>query len=460
MCFDATDRDVTIVARGLGKCYELYEKPHHRLLQSVLRGRRRFARDFWALRDVSFEVRRGECVGIIGRNGSGKSTLLQILAGILSPSVGSANVRGRVAALLELGSGFNVEFTGRENVYINAGILGLTRGEIADRIDDIASFAEIGEFLDRPVKTYSSGMLVRLAFAVQAQLNPDVLIVDEALAVGDAAFQFKCLERMKKLRADGATILLVTHDVQTVRTHCDRAIWLEAGQIREAGDTAAVTGRYMKSLFCEEAPAELPESPRNTRSAATPAAGRSDSDIKLLRLDCPQRHDPLRRWGSGELQLCAFRLADTSGNRSLCFEHGERLVVEIEAQTRVSVMSRSLSLAFAFRNMQGIDVIAVTSGELGYTFGPLRPNERIRASFELENIVIPGKYALVLAAEEATDGKRHYYDFVENAVIFEVVSSRRHFGLVEPRVELTASTYGSSSHNGDDVHERHACYQQ
>lgn len=239
-------RGWAIRVAGVSKCYEIYEKPIDRLKQTLLRGRRRYYREFWALRDISFEVGVGEGVGIVGRNGSGKSTLLQVIAGTLRPTEGEVHVRGRVAALLELGSGFNPEFTGRENVFLNGAILGLSQREIEQRFDEIASFADIGEFLERPVKTYSTGMVVRLAFAVQVQLSPDVLIVDEALAVGDALFQKRCFQKMEELRSRGVTLLFVSHDAESVRTLTSRAVLLEEGRSRAIGSSAEVLLEYRR----------------------------------------------------------------------------------------------------------------------------------------------------------------------------------------------------------------------
>lgn len=249
--------DVVLSVRNVSKCFEMYEKPVHRLYQTLFAGHKRFYKEFWALRDISFDVHRGECIGIIGRNGAGKSTLLQIITGTLAPTTGEVKLKGRVAALLELGSGFNPEFTGRENVYLNGSILGLTREEIDARYDEILAFADIGEFIDQPVKTYSSGMMVRLAFAVQVMVDPDVLIVDEALAVGDAAFQRKCYARMDALQARGVTILLVTHDMETVKQRCNRAILLTSGRTMFDGNALEAVFQYMRQLFPEETAAAL-----------------------------------------------------------------------------------------------------------------------------------------------------------------------------------------------------------
>ncbi len=236
--------EIAISARNLGKCYAIYNTPKDKLKEVLCFGRRNYHRDFWALRDISFDIKRGETVGIIGRNGSGKSTLLQILCGTLAPTVGTVEIRGRVSALLELGSGFNPEFTGKENVYMNASILGLSKEEIDSKYQSIVDFADIGDFIDQPVKKYSSGMYVRLAFSVAINVEPDILVVDEALAVGDVFFQRKCYSRMHHIKANGATILFVSHSASTVIELCDRAVLLDAGEAILRGSPKLVVSRY------------------------------------------------------------------------------------------------------------------------------------------------------------------------------------------------------------------------
>lgn len=250
--------DIAIKVENLSKCYEVYDTPRDRLkqfifprMQSVVRivERQNYFREFWALRNVNFEVKKGETVGIIGCNGSGKSTLLQMICGTLNPTSGSINTKGRIAALLELGSGFNPEFTGRENVYLNGAVLGLSNKEIDERFDDIADFADIGEFIERPVKTYSSGMTVRLAFAVQAMVDPDILVVDEALAVGDEKFQRKCFARLEELKSKGSSILFVSHSSASIVELCDRTLLLDHGNQLMFGDSPSVVRIYQKILY-------------------------------------------------------------------------------------------------------------------------------------------------------------------------------------------------------------------
>lgn len=252
--------DIAIRVQNLSKCYQIYTSPRDRLKQFLLPKLRRLARmpsnkyygEFWALRDVTFDIKKGETVGIIGRNGSGKSTLLQMICGTLYPSGGSIQTHGRVAALLELGAGFNPEFTGRENVYLNASVLGLSNKEIDARFDEILAFADIGEFIEQPVKTYSSGMIVRLAFAVAINVDPEILIVDEALSVGDELFQRKCFSRIEAIRSTGATILFVSHSGGTIVELCDKAILLDGGEKLAIGSPKKIVGRYQKMLYAPQ----------------------------------------------------------------------------------------------------------------------------------------------------------------------------------------------------------------
>ena len=230
----------------LGKCYPIYSHPRDRLLQAFYGQRRQLYRPFWALQDVSFVLPRGRTLGVVGRNGSGKSTLLQLICGTLTPSSGSVEARGRIGALLELGSGFNPEFSGLENVFLNGALLGLSRREIEERLDTILAFADIGNFIDQPVKTYSSGMAVRLAFAVQAHVQPNLLVVDEALAVGDEMFQKKCYAHLERLKQEGTAILLVTHSCPQILQHCDEALLLHNGRLKLMGAPKLVTSTYQR----------------------------------------------------------------------------------------------------------------------------------------------------------------------------------------------------------------------
>jgi lipopolysaccharide transport system ATP-binding protein len=312
---------------GVSKCYTLYDQPADRLRQFVLPrlqrvagvGVRTYYREFWALQDVSFEVNRGETLGIVGRNGAGKSTLLQIICGTLTPTSGSVSIHGRVAALLELGSGFNLDFTGLENVYLNATLLGLSRAETEARLDAILSFADIGGFIKEPVKTYSSGMALRLAFAVQAQIDPDVLVVDEALAVGDARFQAKCFARLKALRENGTTILFVSHSTEQIVSHCSHAALIEGGRLLDVGEPRRVVNLYLDLLFgrarADETSAVCDEVPQAVEAAVAPARSELDGADKAF-LDPASAGYEDRvlynqyeyRWGDRRAELLDFML--------------------------------------------------------------------------------------------------------------------------------------------------------
>ncbi|RMT83331.1 ABC transporter ATP-binding protein [Pseudomonas viridiflava] len=251
--------EIAINVSAVSKCFHIYDKPRDRLMQMLSRGTKRYYREFWALKDISFQIQRGSTVGIVGRNGSGKSTLLQLICGTLNTTSGGIETNGRIAALLELGTGFNPEFTGRENVYMNASVLGLTREETDLRFDEITAFADIGLFIDQPVKTYSSGMLVRLAFAVAINADPEILIVDEALSVGDELFQRKCFARLEAIRSKGATILFVSHSGSTIVELCDHAILLDSGELLTQGHPKTIVSQYQKLMY---APADKRENIR------------------------------------------------------------------------------------------------------------------------------------------------------------------------------------------------------
>lgn len=241
--------DVVVQVDNLSKCYQIYKKPHQRLLQSIFRGKKTFYENFWALRGVSFKVHRGQTVGIVGRNGSGKTTLLQLICGTLLPSSGVCKVNGRIAALLALGAGFNSEYTGDENIYLYASLLGLSKRDVEERYASICEFADIGDFIEQPVKKYSSGMYMRLAFSIAIHVEPDILIVDEALAVGDEAFQRKCYAKLEELKKKGMALLFVSHSANSVINLCDKAILLEKGEMLAVGEPKSVISAYHRLLF-------------------------------------------------------------------------------------------------------------------------------------------------------------------------------------------------------------------
>ncbi len=408
--------DIAIKVEHLSKHYHIYDRPQDRLKEALVPRLQRllgrtpttYAREFRALDDVSFEVLKGETVGIIGRNGSGKSTLLQMICGTLTPASGRVEIRGRVAALLELGSGFNLEFTGRDNVYLNGAVLGLTTEEIDARFDAIAEFAEIGEFIDQPVKTYSSGMVVRLAFAVSVSVEPDVLVVDEALAVGDMAFQQKCLQRLTDLREMGTTILLVTHDIMLTRNYCGRVVYLNAGRLRAIGDAETVGEAYLKDLFA-------------TR-ASGPGAAAS--------VEWKQTEGKLRFGSQGG----AIGGCDIVGDRSAgpVFEPGETLTVRVEAEIGPDI--RTPEIIVQLRDARGYVLYGLPT-----TPDDLRVERRddrlaVTASLEFVNDLGPGEYALSLGlVDRHGESLSTLLDKIVAAASFSVVprSQPRFHGSVD-----------------------------
>ncbi|TEB16175.1 Teichoic acids export ATP-binding protein TagH [Pelotomaculum sp. FP] len=358
-----------IVVDNISKSYQIYDNSKDRLKQMILRGYKKYYREFWALQNISFEVNKGETVGIIGRNGSGKSTLLQIIAGILTPTTGSISVHGRVAALLELGSGFDPEYTGRENVFINGNILGISHREMEERFEEIQAFADIGDFIDQPVKTYSSGMIVRLAFAVQACVDPEILIIDEALAVGDILFQKRCFSRMKTLAEKGTTLLFVTHDIELVRTLTSRAILLEGGQIVKEGPSAEVVLEYRRRMHKEESAyyQRLLGTPTTVQENNVAVEMSGSDKVCLNNLE----NEDLA-FGDKDAVILDIKVADAAGETCSIFYPGDEVKIRIKCKTIKSCSN--LNIGLRIRNKTGIKIcswgslnqdIAIWSGRAG-----------------------------------------------------------------------------------------------
>lgn len=398
-----------IACRGLGKAYLMADSPWQRLLHQ-LRGRSG-ARLHWALRDVNLEVRRGEVVGVLGRNGAGKSTLLQVLCGTLTPTAGELAVRGRVAALLELGAGFNPQFTGRENALLNAALLGLSPQEARARLNEMLAFADIGEFVDQPVRTYSSGMFMRLAFAVATSVDPDILVIDEALSVGDGAFARKSFERIMSLKERGATILFCSHSMYQVEALCERALWLEGGTVRMQGPASEVCGAYQAHLngLDRMAPSEWPGEGYLSLQSTAPAAP------------------------SGTARLTGFqiRVGAQAGTQAMVRSGVDDVVVRFEFASDPALPTPALGLGISDEN--GLTVSSAVSCREGAV---VRRDAQGRGVAELVLTRLPllkGRYALT-AFVLSEDGL-HPYDQVMQAAHLQVVQEGPWQGLVSlPRV--------------------------
>jgi ABC-type polysaccharide/polyol phosphate transport system ATPase subunit len=402
---------VSIVAfRHVSKSYPVYKSPKDRLKELATFNRRTFHEDFWALRDITFNVERGETFCIVGENGSGKSTLLQIIAGILAPSGGDAQVSGRVAALLELGSGFNPEFTGRENVYLNASILGLPRKEIDRRYDAIAGFAEIGSFIDQPVKTYSSGMSVRLAFAVAIHVDPEILLVDEALAVGDIYFRQRCMRKVHEMRSNGITILFVSHSMGDVKAIGDRCMWLDAGRMREIGTPDEVIVKYLAAMA--EKDSEYLGSPQPLAPVGTAAqAGPPEFLERIPNID--------HRHGDGRAEITGIAVCDEYGREQPLLTPGTRVVLRISARAKNHIALPNVG--FMMRNHMGLDFSGTNTTREGHQLPPMNAGDRITVDFHID---LPELYPANFSFSPAiADGTLHSYtmcDWIDNAITLQM----------------------------------------
>jgi len=397
------EQDLVIEVKDLGKIYHLYKRPSDRLRQAFLWGRKKLYREFWALQDVSFKVHRGEVLGLIGRNGAGKSTLLQIICGVLQPTTGLAVVHGRVAALLELGSGFNPDFTGRENVYLNGAILGLTKRQIDERYDQIVRFADIGAFVDQPVKTYSSGMVVRLAFSIAVHVDASILVVDEALSVGDVAFQFKCLYHLEELLERGVTIVLVSHDLQLIKSYCTRAIYMKEGRMEFYGECEPAAERYLKDMAKEKAKMLASGEIEQHTTAPTPPSDHG----RVLTV----------KMGAGSEEQTQFL---------------PRQRVWVEVTARIAPSVRTPRLTLIVRDLKGYTLFGFNND---LAKSPLKPdpNGLIRGKFSFACDLQQGDYSIAIRLEDHLgDSLNLLLDKRLNAVNFKVVGDQSAFlGVVD-----------------------------
>ena len=433
---------IAIRVSNLSKCFHIYERPKDRLKQviiprlrrwipsfmrpSKLKSENRYYREFWALKDVSFEVKKGETVGIIGRNGSGKSTLLQLICGTLTPTSGEIKVQGRVAALLELGAGFNPEFTGRENIYMNAAILGLLREEIDSKYNEIVAFAEIGDFVDQPVKTYSSGMYVRLAFAVAINVDPDILIVDEALAVGDMLFQAKCMIKMRQMMDSGVTVLFVSHDTATVKGLCQKCAFLEKGQLIEFGKASKVVDKYIGSAHLEMnqlLEKQIDVRRTNTAHGEVKAAETTATEYARKVVVSTQAEitwpDTVHRYGDGGARILDIKLLDEMHRPVKQLEVGQEFV--IEASIRFDKSLPTFAVGYSIRDLKGQMLVgAVTTGER-IEMPAVNAGDVYIVEISSMNRMTAGIYTISVGLElPVIVNQQHIMlDIVEHAVVFQ-----------------------------------------
>lgn len=435
--------DIAIRISNLSKCYQIYDAPRDRLKQFVMPRLRRitgktnkqYFSEFWALKDVSFEIKKGETVGIIGRNGSGKSTLLQMICGTLTPTSGSIQTKGRIAALLELGSGFNPEFTGRENVYMNAAVLGLSKDEIDARFDDIAAFADIGQFLEQPVKTYSSGMMLRLAFAVIAHVDADILVVDEALAVGDTFFTQKCMRFLRNFMKTG-TVLFVSHDTGSIKNLCNYAVWLEKGQVIQEGAPKEVCELYLEAFYeAQQGKSsttkirefkKLDDSlPLKDQRLEFINASNLRNDLQIFKFD-----PDAASFGKGGAQIHDVRLLDENEHSLAWIVGGEKVKLRVMVHAYQDLDSPIVGFSVKDRLGQalfGDNTFLSYREQLVHC----KAGEEIQADFVFYMPLLPsGKYSITIAIANGTQEIHEQHHWIHDAVLFKSESSSVASGLI------------------------------
>jgi ABC-type polysaccharide/polyol phosphate transport system ATPase subunit len=391
-----------VLLQNVSKLYRLYRRPADRLRELLPRARARHT-DFWALRDIGFQVEKGETLGLVGPNGCGKSTLLQIVCGILQPTSGRVVTLGRIAALLELGAGFNPEFTGRENVYLNGEIMGLSRAEIDKAMPSIESFAEIGEFIGRPVKEYSSGMYVRLAFSTAIHVDPEILVVDEALAVGDAVFANRCVRKFQELRERKITVLFVSHDLGLVKQLSDRAILLLNGRIAAQGAPNDVINRYIGLVLAKE----------------------ESKNKKDDRIHASFRH------GDGSSEILGVEILNARGEAATAVTGGEPITVRV--RSRFHQAKSDPMVGILIRTRIGMDVYGTNTRLERVRLGDFQPGDELEVDFGVECWLTPQQYTLTVATQNA-DGTSH--DWLDDAVAFDVVDTRAAAGVANLRAQV------------------------
>ena len=426
--------DPILRVEGVSKQYRIYHKPSDRLKEIVTRGRWKTHREFWALRDISFEVESGTTFGIVGPNGSGKSTLLQIIAGTLQPTNGTTSHSGRIAALLELGAGFNPAFTGVENVFMNCSLMGFSHAQTEAMLPEIESFAEIGDFIHQPVKTYSSGMYVRLAFAAAIVAEPQILIVDEALAVGDAVFQHRCMRRIREMQQNGMTILLVSHDPNAIRALCSRALLLHEGSMTAIGKPTDVLNRYQKLIMARETAYEANE----TRDQE--ALEYSSAAEERAQLSYTYRH------GDGSAEILRVTLMNAAGRPIEFVETGEPVILKLRALFNDAVDAPVFG--FLLRNRHGIHLYGTNTELQQINVGTAQRGDVVEVSFEFNCWLAPDTYSVTFAIH-SSDGKS--FDWIDGALFFRVMSPLSMEGVANLNATATVKRIGVRASAGAET---------
>lgn len=427
------DKNLAISVQGVSKIYKLYDKPIDRLKEAVSLTHKSYHRDFFALSDISFDVKKGETVGIIGTNGSGKSTILKIITGVLSPTTGTAEVSGNISALLELGAGFNSEYTGLENIYMNGTMMGFSREEMQRRMDDILRFADIGDFVNQPVKTYSSGMFVRLAFALAINVDPEILIVDEALSVGDVFFQAKCYRRMEEMMKNGTTILMVSHDMGSIIKYCDKVVLLNRGHFVAQGEAGKMVDLYKKILAnqTDELAEALIEQKKEALGLPVGEVHMDKSMKERMNLN-PE----VQEYGDGRASFEDFGTLDARGNVTNLLLKGEMFT--IRERIRFHAPIEMPIFTYTLRDKKGTDITGTNTMFEGADIKPVKDGDVYTVSFRQKMNLQGGEYLLSMSCTGYENGEHVVYHRLYNVLSLTVISNKNTVGYYDMDSEVEA----------------------
>lgn len=423
--------ETKILLKNVCKKYRMYNSPKDQLREALSLSGKSYHTEFQVLNNISFEIPQGRILGIMGKNGAGKSTLLKIITGILEPTSGTVQVNGKISSLLELGAGFNMEYNGIDNIYFYGMLMKLSRQQIDERISDIISFAEIGDYIYQPLKTYSSGMFARLAFSCAINVDPDVLIVDEILSVGDIRFQGKCFNKFKEFKEKGVTIIYVGHDVSLMKSFCDEAIWLNSGSIVEQGDPKEVAAKYVEFMYLDKN-TEFSNYKRNIteelvpKEKVTPTQSKRRNDVSLL------YQNAITHWGIHPGMIKNVYLTDQLGKEIDHFAPEDIITISFIFDIDDTIDAKNISLAFSIKNKEGTDLIVKTTYDETLFFDSiLKNNKTYKISFELQTLLAVGEYYLVVAIENRKELNPIYYEYIEGVKYFKVFTNKKIWGKVD-----------------------------
>lgn len=434
------DQEIKIKIEHVSKVYKMYNSPVYKMKEAFSLTNKSFHTEFYALTDLSFEVKKGEILGIMGRNGAGKSTLLKIITGILEPSQGNVLVEGRISSLLELGTGFNMEYTGIENIYFYGTLMGISKQQMERKIDEIISFAEIGDYVHQPVKTYSSGMFARLAFSCAINVDPDILIVDEILSVGDMRFQAKCFNKFKEFKDKGVTILYVGHDVSMMRTFCDTALWINNGKFVDMGDPTFICAQYTEFMYLDDI-SDFTTYKKYKKEEERRNEGIDDINCKsdfanTTIIDRTSNFSEcLAHWGTDVGLVKEINLVNDDGQELVAFSPTDKIHVILKFDDNSNIDYRYLSVAISIKNKEGTDLIVKTTYDEGIVLEKGTGKHKIDFAFITR--LAKGEYYLVVALENRRNASITYHEYIEGVKYFKIYSEKKIFGVMDVDMEIS-----------------------